>query len=173
MVHMWAASWQNHQNGMCAHRRLRSARVFAVRMQKAWVLSYPLSTQPRRWSDWADAQADLSLHWAHRSFCWFCHAAANVIIYRKSIHQKLLELYVEESGRQEDDKVKKMSIVNMLDGQIPNCYLKGQEHTDINEVCLKVFLKTAHFDANCMKIGFLFLKILWFYVFKTTFWNKH
>ena len=24
----------------------------------------------------ADAQPDLSLHWAHRSFCWFCHAAA-------------------------------------------------------------------------------------------------
>ena len=24
------------------------------------------------WSDWADAQADLSLCWAHRSFCWFC-----------------------------------------------------------------------------------------------------
>ena len=24
------------------------------------------------WSDWADAQADLSLHWVHRSFCWFC-----------------------------------------------------------------------------------------------------
>ena len=28
------------------------------------------------WSDWADAQTDLNLHWAHRSFCWFCHAAA-------------------------------------------------------------------------------------------------
>ena len=24
-----------------------------------------------------DAQADLSLHWAHRSFCWFCHAVAH------------------------------------------------------------------------------------------------
>ena len=29
-------------------------RVFAVRMKKAWVLSYPLSAQRRRWSDWAD-----------------------------------------------------------------------------------------------------------------------
>ena len=26
-------------------------RVFAVRMKKAWVLSYPLSAQPRLWSD--------------------------------------------------------------------------------------------------------------------------
>ena len=39
--------------------------VFAVRMKKAWVLSYPLSAQRRLWSDWADAQADLSLRWAH------------------------------------------------------------------------------------------------------------
>ena len=32
-------------------------RVFAVCMKKSWVLSYPLSTQRRFWSDWADAQA--------------------------------------------------------------------------------------------------------------------
>ena len=57
-------------NGMCAQRRLRSAwasaqpghppsliRVFAARMKKAWVLSYPLSEQRRLRSDWADAQA--------------------------------------------------------------------------------------------------------------------
>ena len=30
----------------------------------------------RTWSEGASAQPDLSLHWAHRSFCWFCHAAA-------------------------------------------------------------------------------------------------
>ena len=53
-------------------------RVFAVRMKKAWVLSYPLSAQRRLWSDWADAQADLSLRWAHMPFCWFCHEAAYV-----------------------------------------------------------------------------------------------
>ena len=34
--------------------------------------------QQRLWSDWADAQADLSLRWAH-SFCWFCHVAAQII----------------------------------------------------------------------------------------------
>ena len=32
--------------------------------------------QRRLSSDWADAQADLSLRWAHRSFCWFCHEVA-------------------------------------------------------------------------------------------------
>ena len=48
--------------------------VFAVHMKKAWVLSYPLSTRRRLWSDWADAQADLSLrwaHWAHSHFVGF------------------------------------------------------------------------------------------------------
>ena len=45
--------------------------VFAVRMKKAWVLSYPLSAQRRLWSDWADAQADLSVRWAHNHFVGF------------------------------------------------------------------------------------------------------
>ena len=45
-------------------------RVFAVCMKRAWVLSYPLSAQ-RRLIDWADAQSDLSLRWAHRHFVGF------------------------------------------------------------------------------------------------------
>ena len=45
--------------------------VFAVRMKKAWVLSYPLSAQRRHCSDWADAQADLNLRWAHSHFVGF------------------------------------------------------------------------------------------------------
>ena len=53
-------------------------RVFTVRMKKAWVLSYPLNAQRRLWSDWEDAEADPSLRWAHRSFCWFYHEAARL-----------------------------------------------------------------------------------------------
>ena len=34
-------------------------------MKKVWVLSYPLSAPRSLRSDWADAQADLSLRWAH------------------------------------------------------------------------------------------------------------
>ena len=30
------------------------------------------------WSDWADAQADLNLRWAHMPFCWFCHALVHL-----------------------------------------------------------------------------------------------
>ena len=77
-INKWATSWQNQQNGMCTQWRLGSAwaspsliRVFAVRMKKAWVLSYPLRAQRRHWSDWANAQADLSLRWAHSHFVGF------------------------------------------------------------------------------------------------------
>ena len=74
----WAATWQNQQNE-CAPSEDSDQpghppsliRVFAVRMKKAWVLSYPLSAQRRLWSDWADAQADLSLRWAHSHFVGF------------------------------------------------------------------------------------------------------
>ena len=45
--------------------------VLAVSMKKAWVLSYPWRAQQRLWSDWADAQADLSLRWAHSHFVGF------------------------------------------------------------------------------------------------------
>ena len=84
MNDIWGSAWQNLQNGMCTKQRDQPGhlpsliRVFAVRMKKAWVLSYPLSAQQRLWSDWADVQADLSLHWAHAPFCRFCHALAQI-----------------------------------------------------------------------------------------------
>ena len=69
-------------------------RVFAVRMKKAWFLSYPLSAQRRHCEDWADAQADPSLRWAHMQFRWFSHKAAHVlsmagsgIRLHRSVHQ--------------------------------------------------------------------------------------
>ena len=50
---------------VCTQWRLRSA------WASAWVLSYPLSAQRRLWSDWADAQTDLSLRWANNHFVGF------------------------------------------------------------------------------------------------------
>ena len=74
----WAATWQNQRND-CAPSEDSDQpghppsliRVFAVRMKKAWVLSFPLSAQRRLWSDWVDAQADLSLRWADTHFVGF------------------------------------------------------------------------------------------------------
>ena len=73
-----AATWQNQQSD-CAPSEDSDQpghppsliRVFAVRMKKPWVLSYPFSAQGRLGSDWADAQADLSLRWAHSHFVGF------------------------------------------------------------------------------------------------------
>ena len=53
---IWAAAWQKQQNDLCSQLRLRSAwalsigqsdQVFAVRMKKTWVFSFPLSAQQR------------------------------------------------------------------------------------------------------------------------------
>ena len=57
-------------------------RVFAFRLKKARIFSYPLRAQWRFWPHWADAQADLSLRWAHMPFCWVCHDAAQIMLER-------------------------------------------------------------------------------------------
>ena len=103
---IWAASWQNQQNGMCAQRRLRSA----------WAsFSYPLSVQRRLWSDGADGQADLSLRWAHMSFCWFCHEAAHLNVIRS-----WLNLFMNINGlRNSCRRLENLSAVGLLSFQ--NC----------------------------------------------------
>ena len=66
----------------------QSDQSLCCRMKKPWTLSYPVSTQRRLWSDWGDAQDDMSLCWAHRSFCWFCHDVAQTkktIIYLEMV----------------------------------------------------------------------------------------
>ena len=69
---------KNHQQkDLCTQWILRLAS--AVRMKKIWVLTATHWVHSEDWSDWVDAQADLSLHWAHRSFCWFCHASAQMV----------------------------------------------------------------------------------------------
>ena len=77
-LNMWAATWKNQQSDCAPSENSDQPghppsliRVFAVRMKKAWVLSYPLSAQRRLWSDWVDAQVDMSLRWAHSHFVGF------------------------------------------------------------------------------------------------------
>ena len=78
-VNIWATSWQNQQCG-CAPSEDSDQpghppsliRVSAVRMKKAWVLSYPLSAQRILWSE-----SSLGA----QSFCWFCHEAAQFSVY--------------------------------------------------------------------------------------------
>ena len=89
----WVTTWQNQQNE-CAPSEDSDQpghppsliRVIAVRMKKPWVLSYQLSAQRRLWSDWVEAQADLSLRWALSHFVGFVmswlkwHQTAHVMV---------------------------------------------------------------------------------------------
>ena len=75
---IWAASWQNQQNGMCAQRRLRSAWASEKSDQSLrCALNGKLKTQAFfMWTAkslirLANAQADLSLRWAHSHFVGF------------------------------------------------------------------------------------------------------
>ena len=52
--------------------------VFAVRSVGSLGPKLSSCGQRRLWSVWADAQADLSLRWAHMPFCWFCPEAAHI-----------------------------------------------------------------------------------------------
>ena len=78
----WAPTWQNQQSD-CAPSEDSDQpgqppsliRVFAVRMKKACILSYPLSAQRKLWSvrtGWSESS--LGTH----SFCWFCHVVAQM-----------------------------------------------------------------------------------------------
>ena len=78
LVFSWAMTRQNQQNECSPSEDSDQPghppsliRVFAVRMKKPCVLSYPLSAKRRLWSDWADVQAYLSLRWAHTHFVGF------------------------------------------------------------------------------------------------------
>ena len=67
----------------------RLIRAFAVRIKKAWVLSYPLSAQRRLRSDWVDVQADLSLRWAYSHFVGY---VVRRLSYVKSVFTKFILL---------------------------------------------------------------------------------
>ena len=104
----WAATQQNQQSD-CAPSEdsdqpghLPSLiRVFAVHMKKDWVLSYPLSTQWRLWSDWVDAQADLSLRWAHTHFVGFVMSRLKYFLFKVNIKSIVNQLPTDRGTNEE------------------------------------------------------------------------
>ena len=104
-MYKWAASWQIQQSGCTpsedsdqpGHPPILT-RVFAVPMNKDWVLSYPLSAQRRLWSDWADAQADLSLRWAHTHFVGFVTRRLKYNLYGPRQANLVLIAYASSEG---------------------------------------------------------------------------
>ena len=69
---------------LCTEQRQISLGICPVWSESSlcaqWVAKDPnfLHTDSEEWSDWADAQADLSLRWVHMPFCWFCHEVAHL-----------------------------------------------------------------------------------------------
>ena len=82
------AARQNQKNDLCAQRRLRSAWASAQSEQslrcpheEALGPYLPTESTTKTLIRRVNAQADLSLCWAHRSFCWFCHVAAQILVH--------------------------------------------------------------------------------------------
>ena len=77
---IWAAAWQNNRPA----KTQISLDIRIVWSESSlcaeWVAKDPrcLHADSEDWSDWADAQADRSLPWAHVPFCWFSLVAAHL-----------------------------------------------------------------------------------------------
>ena len=117
VLHNWATSWQNQQCGCASSEDSDQSghlpsliRVLAVRMKKAWVLSYPLST---------NAQADLSLRWVHSHFVGFVTSQLNCCVfiilcyhkYQKKLHTRKIAVIIlkyEQCGSTIEQCVQKM-----------------------------------------------------------------
>ena len=74
----WAATWQNQQSECAPSEDLDQPghppsliRVFVVRLMDSYGSKLSSCGQRRLWSDWADAQAYLSLRWAHTHLVGF------------------------------------------------------------------------------------------------------
>ena len=75
---IWAATWQNQQSDYAPSEDSDQPghppslfRVIVVRLMGSKGSKLSSCGQRRLWSDWADAQADLSLRWAHTHFVGF------------------------------------------------------------------------------------------------------
>ena len=71
---------KKQQNDLCGQGRLRSAWVCAQSDQSSLSAYRNLGSLATHWMHSEDSdqtvQADLSLHWVHRLFCWLSHAQA-------------------------------------------------------------------------------------------------
>ena len=67
------------------------------------------------WLDWADAQSDLKLRWAHMPFCRFCLALAHIKRWLFSLYLYLIDSYYKPM--QEELKELKFKPVLSVTGQ--------------------------------------------------------
>ena len=61
--------------------------IFAMHFMGNSVPKPSSGGQRKLWSDWVDVpEVDQSLCWEHKSFCWFCHALAQLVSGIKSCY---------------------------------------------------------------------------------------
>ena len=78
----------------------RPSLIIAVCAVGSWGPKLSSCREQRPWSDWADAQADLSLCLAQMPLCRFCHVQAHIINLDISFHTDQgwnVRLYFQES----------------------------------------------------------------------------
>ena len=97
---IWAASWQNQQSDYAPSEDSdQPGRPPSLRVRAQWVAKDPsfLHVDSEDWSDWADAQADLSLRWAHSHIVGFVMSRLILLLneYRNggNIHTDLYHIF--------------------------------------------------------------------------------
>ena len=177
LTNRWAATWQNQQSECMPsedsdqHGHPPSLiRVFAVRMKKALVLSYPLSAQRRLWSDWADAQADLSLRWAHSHFVGFVlsrfRLRDNCFSKQISLTCFFISFLSEVCSTSGLNVCKKCFVLSLIDRSYPGKCIPRIMFHNIKTMCHAINFIVPHFRVVQMTFLRLFL-----YCFKTVLWS--
>ena len=87
-IHTTSGCWWDLVGLLCMSRNVTKQRKWhgcPAKILISFLIRFFLSTlcivhvDGKDWSDCMDVQADLSLCWAHLSFCRFCHALAHII----------------------------------------------------------------------------------------------
>ena len=108
----------------------RLIRVSAVHSMGIWWPTLSAGGQRRFWSDWADAQADLSLRWAHIPFCRFCHVAAHFYFPVGHIFFQCDIFSIEWWGKNKETMLHKIAA---------NCTVNENENSHSYKVCCQIY----------------------------------
>ena len=127
---------------LCALQRLPSLiRIFAVPMKKAWVLSYPMSTQRRlirlgECPGWSESSLGTY------SLCWFCHVVAQMYVYGNISDKRILSLDL--------DSAVVCTVVTRINGHIQ----AGHIHNIYIHILCKIRSVLGSFSKVMTKIHF-------------------
>ena len=127
---------------VCAQRRLGSAQSDQSSLCAHWVAKdlMFLHADSEDWSDWADAQADLSLRWAHMPYCWFCRDAAHITNCLHTIYNYLHNNIFCPGQNMQQTFLKFVEIYFCLCQKYKTGVCMGKTETKGNHFCRKIQL---------------------------------